>query len=59
MQQILEMVKLQQELNDSTNGLDWEKGLTKNGKTIDWKRCIYMEAAEISGSKQLISGTLS
>ena len=50
MQQILEMVKLQQELNDSTNGTGWEKGLTKNGKVIDWKRCIYMEAAELIDS---------
>jgi len=50
MQQILEMVKLQQELNDSTNGVGWEKGLTKNGKIIDWKRCIYMEAAELIDS---------
>lgn len=50
MQQILEMVKLQQELNDSTNGEGWENGLTKNGKVIDWKRCIYMEAAELIDS---------
>lgn len=50
MQKILEMVKLQQELNDSTNGPDWEKGLTKNNKVIDWKRCIYMEAAELIDS---------
>lgn len=50
MQQILEMVKLQQELNDSTNGAGWENGLTKNGKIIDWKRCIYMEAAELIDS---------
>jgi len=50
MQKILEMVKLQQELNDTTNGLDWEKGLTKNSKIIDWKRCIYMEAAELIDS---------
>ena len=38
MQQILEMVKLQQELNDSTNGTGWEDGITKNGKIIDWKK---------------------
>jgi len=50
MQQILEMVKLQQELNDSTNGTGWENGLTKNGKVIDWKRCIYMESAELIDS---------
>jgi dimeric dUTPase (all-alpha-NTP-PPase superfamily) len=50
MQQILEMLRLQQELNDSTNGEGWEKGRTKNDKLIDWKRCIYMEAAELIDS---------
>ena len=41
------MLALQQQLNDSTNGTGWEKGLTKNGKQIDWRRCIYLEAAEL------------
>ena len=50
MQQILQMLKLQQELNDSTNGTGWENGLTKNEKIIDWKRCIYMESAELIDS---------
>ena len=50
MQQILEMLKLQQELNDSTNGTGWESGITKNDKVIDWKRCIYMESAELIDS---------
>ena len=44
------MLKLQQELNDSTNGTGWEDGVTKNGKRIDWKRCIYMESAELIDS---------
>ncbi len=47
MDKILQMLKLQQELNDATNGEDWEKGLTKNGKLIDWKRCTYLECAEL------------
>ena len=47
MNRILQMLKLQQELNDATNGLNWEEGLTKNGKKIDWRRCIYLEAAEL------------
>ncbi len=50
MQQILEMLRLQQELNDSTNGEGWEEGVTRNGKIIDWKRCIYMEGAELIDS---------
>jgi len=47
MNKILQMLKLQQELNDATNGLNWEEGMTKNDKTIDWRRCIYLEAAEL------------
>ncbi len=47
MDKILKMLELQQELNDSTNGLGWEKGMTKNGKPIDWKRCTYLECAEL------------
>jgi len=47
MNKILQMLNLQQELNDATNGLDWERGTTKNGKIIDWRRCIYLEAAEL------------
>jgi len=41
------MLTLQQELNDATNGKGWEEGLTKNGKQINWRRCIYLEAAEL------------
>lgn len=47
MNKILQMLKLQQELNDATNGLNWEAGVTKNDKPIDWRRCIYLEAAEL------------
>ena len=47
MNRILQMLELQQELNDATNGLNWEEGLTKNGKQIDWRRCIYLESAEL------------
>ncbi len=47
MDKILQMLLLQQELNDATNGEGWEKGTTKNGKLIDWKRCTYLECAEL------------
>ena len=47
MKRVLQMLELQQELNDATNGLNWEEGFTKNGKKIDWRRCIYLEAAEL------------
>ena len=47
MDKILQMLELQQELNDATNGLGWENGMTKNDKVIDWKRCTYLECAEL------------
>ncbi len=47
MDKILQMLQLQQQLNDATNGEGWEKGVTKNGKLIDWKRCSYLECAEL------------
>jgi len=47
MNKILQMLQLQQQLNDATNGEGWEKGVTKNGKIIDWKRCSYLECAEL------------
>ena len=50
MDKILIMLQLQNQLNDSTNGENWTKGLTKNNKVIDWKRCVYMECAEMVDS---------
>ncbi|MDX1809989.1 MAG: dUTP diphosphatase [Sulfurospirillaceae bacterium] len=47
---IEEMFLLQQKLNDETNGIGWENGYTKNDKMINWKRCIYMECAELIDS---------
>ena len=47
MNKITQMLTLQQQLNDATNGEGWEKGVTKNGKLIDWKRCSYLECAEL------------
>jgi dimeric dUTPase (all-alpha-NTP-PPase superfamily) len=50
MRELLEMFELQQQLNDATNGNAWQTGVTKDGKTIDWHRCIYMESAELIDS---------
>ena len=50
MDKILLMLQLQNTLNDATNGEKWVNGITKNGKTINWKRCIYMESAEMIDS---------
>ncbi len=50
MDKILLMLQLQNSLNDATNGDKWTKGITKNGKVINWKRCIYMECAEMIDS---------
>jgi len=47
MDYILQMLTLQQHLNDATNGEGWEFGITKNGKKIDWRRCSYLECAEL------------
>jgi dimeric dUTPase (all-alpha-NTP-PPase superfamily) len=47
MNKIKAMLNLQQQLNDATNGKGWEKGITKNGKRIDWKRAAYLECAEL------------
>ena len=47
---ILLMLELQKQLNDATNGEKWTEGVTKNGKTINWRRCIYMECAEMVDS---------
>ncbi len=47
MNELIQMLKLQQQLNDATNGKGWENGITKNGKLIDWKRCAYLECAEL------------
>ena len=47
---IKEMLLLQQKLNDDTNGIGWENGYTKNDRIINWKRCIYMECAELIDS---------
>jgi len=47
---ILLMLQLQNELNNATNGDKWTDGITKNGKTINWRRCIYMECAEMVDS---------
>ena len=50
MDKILLMLQLQASLNDATNGEKWTDGVTKNGKVINWKRCIYMECAEMIDS---------
>lgn len=50
MDKILLMVQLQNQLNDATNGEKWKEGITQNARVIDWKRCIYMECAEMVDS---------
>lgn len=47
---LVEMFRLQQRLNDDTNGPKWREGVTKQGKVINWKRCIVMEMAELVDS---------
>ncbi len=50
MDKILLMLQLQAELNEATNGEKWTDGITKNNRVINWKRCIYMECAEMIDS---------
>ena len=50
MDKILLMFQLQAQLNEATNGDKWTDGHTKNGKIINWQRCIYMECAEMVDS---------
>ena len=50
MDKLLLMLQLQNSLNDATNGEKWINGVTKNGRDINWKRCIYMECAEMIDS---------
>jgi len=50
MDKILLMLQLQADLNEATNGDKWTEGVTKNGKLINWRRCIYMECAEMIDS---------
>ncbi len=45
-----EMFALQQKLNDETNGEGWESGYNKHDRIINWRRCIYMECAELIDS---------
>ncbi|MDL0087825.1 dUTPase [Campylobacter gastrosuis] len=47
---IFDMLKMQQSLNDETNGAGWENGYTNKNKLISWRRCIYMECAELIDS---------
>ena len=50
MNRIKQMLLLQQQLNDATGGKGWENGMTNKGKPIDWRRCIYLETAELVDS---------
>jgi len=50
MDKLLLMLQLQNSLNEATNGENWTNGVTKNDKQINWKRCIYMECAEMIDS---------
>ena len=45
-----EMFELQKRLNDETNGANWELGINKFDKEINWLRCIYMEGSELIDS---------
>ena len=45
-----EMFLLQKKLNNDTNGTNWELGINKFDKEINWLRCIHMEVSELIDS---------
>jgi len=45
-----EMFRLQNHLNNETNGEQWVDGATREGRQINWKRCLYMEGSELLNS---------
>lgn len=45
-EKIIEMLELQDTLNKKTSWNEWRLWITNKWKTINWKRCIYMELAE-------------
>lgn len=46
-EEIKNMLRLQKNLNDSTNGVSWVFGINSiNNKTINWLRCVHMEISE-------------
>jgi len=45
-EKILEMLKLQNTLNNETNGDKWRLGKTNKGKTINWHTAILLEGSE-------------
>lgn len=44
------MLDNQNKLNNRTAGLEWTDGVTKDGRTIDWLRCIRGESNELRNS---------
>ncbi len=50
MKRLKNMLQMQQSLNDATGGEVWIQGFTDKGKPVNWRRCIYMEAAELIDS---------
>ena len=49
-EKMVEMFRLQKRLNDETNGPEWCEGMTRQGKVVNWRRCIVMETAELIDS---------
>jgi len=41
-----DVVKMQNDLNIHTAGVNWKSGTTNRGRQIDWDKCIYMECCE-------------
>jgi len=47
---LINLLALQQNLNDDSNGPGWESGVNKYGKKINWGLCVTSEAMELIDS---------
>ena len=45
-EQVVEMLRMQDELNIFANGKGWKEGITDKGRDINWERCIRQELSE-------------
>lgn len=50
LEKLKDMFELQERLNCNTNGKNWKSGIAKNGKIINWNRCIHQEISEFIDS---------
>ena len=50
MNEFTDMLRMQEELNNKTCGVNWRSNKTDKGRVIDWKLCMLMETSELFNS---------